>query len=230
MKFTGHQRDLANLGGDGDDLDYMHARHYNPTLGRFLSVDRHRGGGRIPQSWNRYAYVGGRPLVFADPDGQHWGYVLLANAALDLAIDLVPNPQVKGALMVVAGTGKIVAGAFTFGVTAEIPPAWPAALTGVLVGTRGAMQVIKGADLMSRSRYLGPLSPVVNGPLAKYYTFELTVVSAEGQESRTLYVTTIVDGGPILDSQGNSALHRFAAGGGTILLDGVDVTSAFLVY
>ena len=27
MKFTGHERDLASLGGAGDDLDYMHARH-----------------------------------------------------------------------------------------------------------------------------------------------------------------------------------------------------------
>jgi hypothetical protein len=26
MKFTGHERDLANPGGAGDDLDYMHAR------------------------------------------------------------------------------------------------------------------------------------------------------------------------------------------------------------
>jgi hypothetical protein len=34
MRFTGHERDLVNLGGQGDDLDYMHARHYGviPTV------------------------------------------------------------------------------------------------------------------------------------------------------------------------------------------------------
>lgn len=39
MKFTGHERDLNNAGGTGDDLDYMHARYCSPVTGRFLSVD-----------------------------------------------------------------------------------------------------------------------------------------------------------------------------------------------
>jgi tetratricopeptide (TPR) repeat protein len=42
-KFTGHERDLGNLGGVGDDLDYMHARHCSPVTGRFLSIDIARG-------------------------------------------------------------------------------------------------------------------------------------------------------------------------------------------
>jgi RHS repeat-associated protein len=69
MKFTGHERDLASPGGAGDDLDYMHARHESPVTGRFLSVDRASARAKAPQSWNRYAYTQGNPLLYVDPDG-----------------------------------------------------------------------------------------------------------------------------------------------------------------
>jgi RHS repeat-associated protein len=68
-KFTGHERDLGNLSGAGDDLDYMHARFCSPVTGRFLSADPLDGNPRFPQSWNRYAYVKGGPLRYSDPDG-----------------------------------------------------------------------------------------------------------------------------------------------------------------
>jgi RHS repeat-associated protein len=68
-KFTGHERDLGNPGGAGDDLDYMHARHHNPLLGRFLSTDAVGGSPAAPQSWNRYAYVLDNPMNYTDPAG-----------------------------------------------------------------------------------------------------------------------------------------------------------------
>jgi RHS repeat-associated protein len=71
MKFTGHELDLRDSSGTTDDLDNMHARHYNPNLGRFLSVDPGRDvDPRIPQAWNMYAYVRGNPLRLVDPNGQ----------------------------------------------------------------------------------------------------------------------------------------------------------------
>ncbi|HEV7672039.1 MAG TPA: polymorphic toxin type 33 domain-containing protein [Thermoanaerobaculia bacterium] len=73
LKFTGHERDLNNQTGgtpSADDLDYMHARFCSPVTGRFLSVDTVPGKIGSPQSWNRYAYVGGNPLRAVDPDGQ----------------------------------------------------------------------------------------------------------------------------------------------------------------
>ncbi len=69
LKFTGHERDLASLAGAGDDLDYMHARHYSPLTGRFTSTDTVGGSPRSPQSWNRYAYVMGRVTSHTDPSG-----------------------------------------------------------------------------------------------------------------------------------------------------------------
>jgi len=71
MKFTSHEREFyGDLNVDNTDyLDYMHARYYNPNMGRFLSVDPVLGTPGNPQSWNRYAYVRNRPLTLTDPKG-----------------------------------------------------------------------------------------------------------------------------------------------------------------
>jgi RHS repeat-associated protein len=70
MKFTGQERDLRDPSNTTDDLDYMHARHSNPNLGRFLSVDPGRDWHPAkPQSWNMYAYARNNPLRLVDPTG-----------------------------------------------------------------------------------------------------------------------------------------------------------------
>ncbi len=73
MKFTGHERDI--VAGEGYTLDYMHARYFSASVGRFLSADPSldiEGSMRLPQKWNRYAYVGNNPLKYTDPDGKDW--------------------------------------------------------------------------------------------------------------------------------------------------------------
>jgi RHS repeat-associated protein len=103
-KFTGHERDLANLGAADDDLDYMHARHYSPLSGRFLSVDPSGDNPRKPQSWNRYAYVRDNPIGLTDPTGRcledacigEGAAVYAAGAALAASISAwleSPSPQ-----------------------------------------------------------------------------------------------------------------------------------------
>ena len=70
MKFTGHERDLSGV--DTNGLDYMHARYYNFTSGRFLTVDPMLSFDRAvysPQMWNRYAYAMDNPIIFTDPNG-----------------------------------------------------------------------------------------------------------------------------------------------------------------
>jgi len=72
LKYTGHERDLGPAGESYDTLDYMHARFYNPTLGRFFSVDTILSVAALnqPQRWNRYAYAYNSPMVNADPTGK----------------------------------------------------------------------------------------------------------------------------------------------------------------
>jgi RHS repeat-associated protein len=71
MRFAGHWRDfLGMLNVDNTEyIDYMHARHYDPNVGRFLSVDPVRGDAHHPQSWNRYSYVMNQPVNNIDPNG-----------------------------------------------------------------------------------------------------------------------------------------------------------------
>ncbi len=65
-KFTGHERD----GESG--LDFMGARHYAFTLGRFLQPDAPFADQSTanPQTWNLYAYARNNPLYFVDPSGR----------------------------------------------------------------------------------------------------------------------------------------------------------------
>ena len=90
LKFTGHERDLGVLTSAADDLDYMHARYYNPQVGRFLSVDPVLGKPEIPQSWNRYAYVLNNPLKYVDPTGEAATGAQIADE-LDGGIDALEN-------------------------------------------------------------------------------------------------------------------------------------------
>jgi RHS repeat-associated protein len=68
--FTGQNQDLTP-GSTGDLYDFP-SREYHPTQGRWVSPDP-AGLASVdrtnPQSWNRYAYVGGNPLSRIDPNG-----------------------------------------------------------------------------------------------------------------------------------------------------------------
>jgi RHS repeat-associated protein len=67
--FTGHQRD----GETG--LDYMLARYYGSSLGRFQSPDPGNDTDpEDPQSWNMYTYVRNNPVLLIDPDGRKIKY------------------------------------------------------------------------------------------------------------------------------------------------------------
>src|SRR5262249_49448268 len=84
-KFTGHERDLADPNGPGDDLDYLHVRQSNPLTGRFLSCDPLGGNSARPQTWNRYAYALGNPLKYVDPSG-------LEACGTDMCITVTGSP------------------------------------------------------------------------------------------------------------------------------------------
>ncbi len=53
----------------GAGLMYYRARHYGPSLGRFISPDTIVPEPGNPQALNRYSYVNNRPTVLIDPTG-----------------------------------------------------------------------------------------------------------------------------------------------------------------
>jgi RHS repeat-associated protein len=62
--YTGHRQDAES------GLVYMGARHYDPLIGRFLSIDPAPFTESNPHSFNRYAYANNNPVKFVDPDGR----------------------------------------------------------------------------------------------------------------------------------------------------------------
>ncbi len=63
--YTGYEKDSET------GLEYAQARYYNPTHGRYTSIDPMTASATIknPQSFNRYSYVLNSPYKFVDPLG-----------------------------------------------------------------------------------------------------------------------------------------------------------------
>jgi RHS repeat-associated protein len=62
--YTGHVQDGAT------GLTYMQQRYYDPTIGRFLSVDPVTANSGTGANFNRYWYANNNPYKFTDPDGR----------------------------------------------------------------------------------------------------------------------------------------------------------------
>jgi RHS repeat-associated protein len=63
----------ALLGGCG--AAPLQARHYNPSIGRFISQDTYAGSAWEPWTQHLYAYVGNNPVNLVDPTGHAAQYV-----------------------------------------------------------------------------------------------------------------------------------------------------------
>ncbi len=67
---------LSSLGYSGEHFDanaqqqYLRARFYSPTTGRFNRLDPFAGNMQDPQSLHKYAYVHGDPVSGVDPSGE----------------------------------------------------------------------------------------------------------------------------------------------------------------
>ncbi|MCG7409118.1 hypothetical protein MH117_17000 [Paenibacillus sp. ACRRX] len=53
------------------DLQYLRARWYDPSMGRFISEDKNQGKIEEPDTLNRYTYVENNPLNGVDPEGEN---------------------------------------------------------------------------------------------------------------------------------------------------------------
>ncbi|HEV7920345.1 MAG TPA: RHS repeat-associated core domain-containing protein [Thermoanaerobaculia bacterium] len=104
LKYTGHERDSED---EPYGLDYMHARFYDSSLGRFLSIDPVGGSPANPQTWNRYAYARNSPLSFFDPTGEATvltGTNQRAQAELVAIKDSLMQPEAASRLTITTGS------------------------------------------------------------------------------------------------------------------------------
>ena len=72
--YTGHVMDAAT------GLTYMQQRYYDPSIGRFLSVDPVTASTVNGGNFNRYWYGNNNPYKFVDPDGRY------GESAVDVAL------------------------------------------------------------------------------------------------------------------------------------------------
>jgi RHS repeat-associated protein len=75
-QFAGEQRSIET------GLDYLRARYYNPSTGRFISADAYEGSLTDPMSLHDYIYAHANPVMNTDPSG----YMTLGEALAGIAI------------------------------------------------------------------------------------------------------------------------------------------------
>ncbi|AIQ45744.1 hypothetical protein R70723_07495 [Paenibacillus sp. FSL R7-0273] len=79
-QYTNPFRYSGEYWDEGQQLQYLRARWYDPSVGRFITEDTWEGRLNHPDSQNPYIYVVNNPLKYVDPSGQlaEWVAVLLA--------------------------------------------------------------------------------------------------------------------------------------------------------
>jgi RHS repeat-associated protein len=90
FQFAGEQR-------DGTGLDYLRARYYDASLGRFISKDPYAGSITDPYSQHSYQYAHANPVRYTDPTG----YFTMGEALA--TIDLMAQLAVVGSTSFGAG-------------------------------------------------------------------------------------------------------------------------------
>jgi len=114
---------------------YLRARFYDPTIGRFLTPDPLPGSAPIPQSLNRYPYVGNNPVNLTDPSGRVWETAGGCSASIheavscfvgcfcDFGLGSIGNAIACGAVVAVVAyaCGGCVAAYFTSGPAVAVP-------------------------------------------------------------------------------------------------------------
>jgi RHS repeat-associated protein len=110
LRFTGKERDSET------GLDYFGARYMSSAQGRFTSPDPSNMSVDfwLPQSWNRYAYVGNNPFRYVDQNGLWWTQT--HNLAIQEALPGLSSADLKS-----VQSGSLAADTSVMGVDAQNP-------------------------------------------------------------------------------------------------------------
>ena len=109
-------RALTSMLYSGESFDsrigqqYLRARWYQPTLGRFGRLDPYAGNASDPLSWNKYAYTSGDPIRSHDPTGEYEGL-----AGVFVSFSIVGAAIGGGTAFAAGASPNQIAGAAFFG-------------------------------------------------------------------------------------------------------------------
>jgi RHS repeat-associated protein len=81
--YTGEQYD-PNVG-----FYYLRARMYNPSIGRFMTIDMNEGSPYDPSTLHKYLYSANNPINMVDPSGQ-----LFIEVSISLSIQSIINSYI----------------------------------------------------------------------------------------------------------------------------------------
>lgn len=191
LQFTGHERDAAALGDGKVDLpDYMHARFYDVSEARFLSLDPTWSSADLgtPQSWNRYSYVGNNPVGRFDPDGRcGWGWLLGAAGC-------VAEDTIRGVVSDAHSVHEALSGMGTSASTSE--NLMGAGVIGLVAAKYGAAALAPG-EAAAGEEATGTVSAVVEettgeaaSPTARGRASEARVLESMGMKKNTEVVSS----------------------------------------
>lgn len=180
-------------------LYYINSRYYNPSWGRFVSVDSILGANDDIISYNLYTYVSNNPINNFDIDGHwkmpNWLKVTVGVAVIGgLAVAAVCLPGVGGAIAGAALTGALAGG--TVG-----------ALGGAVAG--GISGGKKGAAGGATTGFLGgTLVGAVGGATLGYASVATGTVVSGGTHASSIHrLATNVEAGKMLISNKYSSLY-----------------------
>ncbi len=89
VTFTGSVSDTSS------GLQYMNARYYQPSTGRFLTQDSYKGNPYDPWTQHLYSYCGNNPTNMVDPRGHSpWWLKLMKFARSAIDLNKVPSISV----------------------------------------------------------------------------------------------------------------------------------------
>ena len=127
--FTGQKRDATGL------MQY-NARYYDPALGTFVSSDSLVPDPGMVLDYNRFLYVRGSPLTYADPTG-HFLETLWDIASIDIGVASLAHNISEGSTT----EAWIDAGGLAIDVVAAAIPLVPGGVSAAIKAGRGAQKV-----------------------------------------------------------------------------------------
>ena len=226
---------FLNKPTDDTGLTQIGARYYDPTIGRFISVDPIMDLAD-PQQWQGYAYANNNPVTYSDPTGlkakkRHWSHRGLKKArpavparVTAAEVECRPERPTWTEVLSTAGDGGLafLAEATGTGMTGGLPLG-EGAVPSVVYGADGiptSMVRDNPIDIWNRNSLTSP--GWLNAGKALPF-LDLAMIGAEGVWNYNVFYADIEDGGERLAHTVGRTVTESGAGivAGTAVFAGV---------